>query len=95
MDSNYSRSRKPDLESDQLHMQGFLKLPRPPPNARLPLTQARLNYPSNQPQKFWYVPEMCKMTKVLEDGRENGLKNQFSIEIFGYKFENFLKNFKS
>ena len=28
--------------------------------------------PSNQPKKFWCVPEVYKMTKVLEDGRENG-----------------------
>ena len=34
--------------------------------------QARLNYHPNQPQKFWYVPEVYKMTKFMEDGRKNG-----------------------
>ena len=34
------------------------------------------------------------MTKVLVDGREMGLKNHVSIEIFECKFENFLKNCK-
>ena len=47
------------------------------------------------PPQIWYVPEVYKMTKALEDGRENGLKNQFSIEIFVSKFECFLKNIKS
>ena len=41
--------------------QGFIQ---PPPNSKVP--------PPSQPRKFWYVPEVYKMTKVLEDGRENG-----------------------
>ena len=44
--------------------------PRPPQTPAYP--QARRNYPPNQPQKFWYVPEVYKMKKVLEDGKENG-----------------------
>ena len=38
-----------------------LNSPRPP-NSKVP----------PDPQKFWYVAEVDKMTKVLDDGRENG-----------------------
>ena len=42
-----------------------IKLPPPPnPGGTTP--------PPNKPQKFWYVPKVHKMTKVLQDGRENG-----------------------
>ena len=46
---------------------------RPPPQTR-DNPKARLNNPSNQPQKFWNVPEVYKIAKVLEDGREKGFK---------------------
>ena len=52
---------------------GIYTAPQPPlPTKRESSCQARRNYPTNRPQKFWYVPEMYKMTKVLEYGRENG-----------------------
>ena len=45
-------------------------------------------------EKWCYFPELYKMTKVREDGIENG-KSQFSIEIFICKFQNFLNKFQS
>ena len=47
--------------------------------------------PKPTKKNFWYFPEVYKMAKVLEDGRENELTKRFSIEIFVYNFENFLK----
>ena len=43
--------------------------------------QSRRNYPQNQPPKFWYVPEVYKMTKVLEDGIENGKKSVLHLDF--------------
>ena len=43
--------------------------PLPPKRESTP--QARRNYPANKPQQFWYVPEVYKMTKIMEDGKEN------------------------
>ena len=40
--------------------------PDPPKLERTP--QARRKYPPSPRKKFWYVPEVYKMTKVLEDG---------------------------
>ena len=42
--------------------------PQPTPPKK---KKTRRNYPTN-PEIFWYVPEVYKMSKVLEDGRENG-----------------------
>ena len=39
----------------------------------------------DHPEKWWYLPELYKLTKVLEDHRDNE-KKQFSIEIFVFNF---------
>ena len=39
-----------------------------PPKSKVPIP----NPIPPQPPKFWNVAEVHKMTKVLEDGRENG-----------------------
>ena len=39
------------------------------PNSKVPPKPGETT-PSSQPQKFCYVPEVYKMTKVLEDGRK-------------------------
>ena len=65
------------------------KTPQIEGNRKYPPKPAEL--PPNQPKKFCSVPEVYKMTQVLKDGRENGVNNQFSIEIFVCKFEGFLK----
>ena len=57
-----------------------------PPNAKVP-PQARRNYPPNQPQKFWYVPEVYD--KSPGRWERKWIKNQFPIEIFVCKFQNF------
>ena len=44
-------------------------------------------------EKLCYFPELHKMTKVLEDRIENW--ENFSIEDFIWKFQNFLKNSNS
>ena len=48
-------------------------------------------------EKWCYFPELYKMTKVREDGKEKSIaksqkwiKSQFSIEICICKFQNFL-----
>ena len=38
------------------------------------------------PPKFWYVAEVYKMTKFLEDGRENGLKINFPLRFLYVNF---------
>ena len=47
--------------------------PQPPPKSKVieNTPQSPGELPPNQPQKFFAVPEVQKMTKVLEDGREN------------------------
>ena len=52
------------------------------PDPPAPLHQTR-EYAQTNPQKFCYVPEVYKMTKVPD--REKIGKNQFSIEIFVLK----------
>ena len=52
----------------------YSPLPDPPQTRRYP--QSRRNYPQANP-KIWYVPEVYKMTKVLEDGRKMGKKSIF------------------
>ena len=51
-------------------MSGIYTAPSTPNCETTPL-QAWQNYLS-QPHKFWYVEEVYKMEKVLEDLRENG-----------------------
>ena len=50
---------------------GIYTAPRPPPlpNSKVPPKPGETTRPS-QPQKFCYVSEVYKMTKVLEDGRK-------------------------
>ena len=52
--------------------------PRPLPKLESTPQTGGTTPPPNQAQKFWYVEEVHKMTKVLEEGREN--------KIFVFKF---------
>ena len=56
-----------------MKLQGFIQPPTPQTEST---PQARRNYPP-QKKKVWYVPEVYKMTKVVEYGRENGKKSVF------------------
>ena len=42
------------------HKQWFIQPPTPTPKSKVPTRPAKL--PQNQPPKFWYVPEVYKMT---------------------------------
>ena len=55
--------------------QGFIQPPNPPPNpksSKIPPPQIPAEQPPKPTPKNLGVPEVHKMTKVLEDGRENG-----------------------
>ena len=46
-------------------------------------------------EKWCYFPELCKMTEVREEGRENGEKVNFPLRFLYVNFKIFSKNFNS
>ena len=62
---------------------GAYTAPRLPKRATTPPSPAEL--PHKPTPKFWYVAEVYKMTRVLEDERK-WVKHQLSVEIFVCKF---------
>ena len=65
----------------------------PPTHQTRRYPQARRNYPPKPTQKVWYVPEVYKMTKAMDDWRKMGKKSifdwDFCMEIleFSQKFQ--------
>ena len=71
-----------------LVFQRFIQPPNPP-KSKVPPNPEQ-HHPQPTP-KLWYVAEVLKMTKVLEDGRENWSKINFPLRFLYVNFKNFSK----
>ena len=68
-----------------MYMQGFIQPPKV--ESTLP-SPAELPPPQANPKNF-DVPEVYKMTKVIEDRRENGLKINLPLKFLYLNFKIF------